>query len=218
MTFVDAGANEGLYTLFAGRHVGESGRVLAFEPSAREFARMEANIALNGLGNVRPFRMALAQDDGEADLLIADDAHSGQNTLGALPHEGVVEAGRERVAVRRLDRALAEEGMDRVDFIKIDVEGAEAGLLEGASETLRRFRPLLLIEFNDGALRKQGRSSAELLKLLESTEYVVFSFQETTGLPGPPAEGIHEGNLLCVPREKGLPKQWALSLVRTVPA
>ncbi len=81
MVFVDAGANDGLYSLFAARRVGPAGLVWAFEPSAREFARLEENLKLNALENVRPFRAALADRNGEVDLAVAGFEHEGQNTL-----------------------------------------------------------------------------------------------------------------------------------------
>ena len=60
MVFIDAGANEGLYSLFASQYVGPSGRVFSFEPSQREFQRLECNIRLNGLRNVQAVQTALA--------------------------------------------------------------------------------------------------------------------------------------------------------------
>ena len=207
MTFLDAGANEGLYTVFASRCVGETGRVLAFEPSAREFARLEGNIAVNGLRNVKLYSAALADQDAGASLLIAASEHSGQNTLGAFSHDGVAEASREQVAVRRLDILLAEEGLRGLDVLKIDVEGAETRLLSGAMETLRRFRPALLLEINEAALWKQGSSAAELVGLLESLDYKTIAFEETTGLPAPCEGKTREGNILCLPREKELPEE-----------
>src|SRR5579862_7898796 len=71
MVFIDAGANDGLYTLFAARRVGSAGVVWAFEPSRREYARLEENLKLNQLENVRPFQIALADQNGEADLSVA---------------------------------------------------------------------------------------------------------------------------------------------------
>jgi FkbM family methyltransferase len=207
MTFIDAGANEGLYALFAARRAGHSGRVLAFEPSAREFSRLKANIARNGLENVTLFPLALADREGEAGLLIANAEHAGQNTLGAFAHEGAGEERREKVPVRSLDNVLASERVGRVDVVKIDVEGAEVRLLEGAKETLRQYRPLLLIEINSDSLAKQGHSRTEITALLESLDYLAYAFAETTGLAAPCGGNTPEGNVLFVPKQRDLPKR-----------
>src|SRR5690242_8285275 len=108
MVFVDGGANDGLYTLFASRRVGREGIVWAFEPSAREFSRLELNLRLNQTENVKLFRVALADRDGEAELAIADDEHAGHNTLGAFAHDGVDLVRTERIGVRKLDGLVRE--------------------------------------------------------------------------------------------------------------
>lgn len=205
MTFLDAGAHEGLYALFASRCVGSTGLVLAFEPSAREFARLEGNVALNGLENVRLFRTALADRDATGDLLIAGPEHSGQNRLGEFSGRNPAEQPREHVPVRRLDGLLAEGLLARLDFLKIDVEGAEAALLSGAEATLRRFRPLLLVEIHE-ALRNRGSAGAETLLLLNSLGYRTFVFDQATGLPAPCGGGTPQGNILCLPKEYELPE------------
>jgi FkbM family methyltransferase len=68
MTFVDVGANDGLYALFAAQRVGPQGKVLAIEPSQREFMRLDRNLRLNRLTNVRAFRLAASSQYGEATL------------------------------------------------------------------------------------------------------------------------------------------------------
>src|SRR5262249_7628131 len=86
MTFVDVGANDGLYSLFAARRVGQSGQVGGFEPSRREFGRFMENIRLNGLTNVHARQVALGDTKGTASLSIAEDEHAGQNTLGRFAY------------------------------------------------------------------------------------------------------------------------------------
>jgi FkbM family methyltransferase len=189
MTFVDVGANDGLYTLFAASRVGRRGRVLAFEPSSRERGVLERNIALNRLRNVSVLPVALANEPGSATLQIAPVLHGGHNTLGGFAHKGVDAVATETVQVETLDAVTARLGIAKVDVIKIDVEGAELKVLEGAREVLRKSRPILLVEANDDALRKQGASTADLLALLRSLGYGIFVFSEATGLEEPWAEG-----------------------------
>jgi FkbM family methyltransferase len=191
-----------MYTLFAAKRVGPEGMVLAFEPSAREFRQLEQNVARNRLENVRCLPYALAERDGEAGLKVAEYEHSGVNTLGAFVHPGVDLESTDTVSLRRLDGIAAELGLSRLDFLKMDVEGAEARVLQGAESLLARFRPLLLLEVNDSALRQQASSAEQLLCTLRKMNYRLYTFDPGSGLPVP-GEGSGSGeNLLAWPGEK----------------
>lgn len=182
MVFVDAGANDGLYTLFAARKVGPSGKVVAIEPSSRERVNLRRNIQRNNFDNVRIVTDALGSQSGEADLRLAQDKHSGHNTLGRFAHDDVAAARPERVRVETLDCIVERLALPRVDVLKIDVEGAEASVIAGAHATLTDMQPILLMELNDLPLRAQGHSAAELLATLRTTlGYEVLNFSEKTG-------------------------------------
>jgi FkbM family methyltransferase len=205
MVFLDAGANEGFYTVFASYRVGKTGAVWAFEPSRREMERLTANVQLNGLANVRSFAVALADEDTNAELLIAGDEHSGHNTLGQFVYESELSA-RESVPLRRLDSLLHENALERLDFLKIDVEGAERRVLAGGLGALSRFRPLILLEVSDSSLKAQGSSRDELIRFLESQAYRLYLFDPSTGLPVPAFEGRYGANMLALPVERNLPE------------
>lgn len=135
---LDVGCNVGVYAWALGRLTG---RVIAFEPNPGP-ASLVRGMALEG---VELRQEALADEDGEAMLSVP--GVSGGHGLGSL-HAGVVEeAGAERVAVPT--RKLDSLGLDRVSFIKIDVEGHEEAVLEGAVKTIERDHPTLLIEIEE---------------------------------------------------------------------
>jgi len=184
MTFVDAGANMGLYSLFAAGRVMPHGRVLALEPSRREFEILVGNVEANQLQNVRTLPVALSDRRGTAELLVAPLANAGHNTLGSFGYGTALER-REAVPVERLDDIIRDEGIERVDMIKMDVEGAEMLALRGAAEVLRQFHPMLLLEVSDRTLRHQGSSSGEVLALLGSSGYRFYGFDPGSGLPRP---------------------------------
>lgn len=183
MTFVDVGANMGLFTLFAAKKVGKQGTVVSIEPSSREFERLRENVELNGLSNVRLFQIALSNRQTQASLLVATEEKSGHNTLGAFGYESVMEQGRELVSVHRLDDIVELEGYQRIDVVKLDVEGAELLALQGATETLMRFRPVLLLELSDRTLGHQGYTSADVWEFLTRNGYTIYTFDCDTGLP-----------------------------------
>ena len=202
MVFVDAGANEGLFTLLGARIVGPAGRVLAIEPSPRERARLERNAELNGLRNVRVRSEALLDAPGRALLRVADVEHAGQNTLGSFVYDAVGEAGVIPVEGIRLDQLLEEEGIDSVDALKIDVEGAEMKVLVGADRLLARLRPVVLLELQEASLREQGSGVDQLIGHLAKFDYEICPFDEETGLPTRtvgPAMGL---NVVAMPHER----------------
>jgi FkbM family methyltransferase len=164
--FVDVGANFGVYTLVASRLVGETGRVLAFEPTAQSFAILRQNIELNCFRNVDGFQVALAETRGKAWLNYGWDPVGnwlGKDLRGE--NEG------EEVRTESLDQLLEENGIDRVDAIKIDVEGAEELVLLGATRCLTHQRPIVIFEFNPACAYRIGLSPQGATDLLESLGY-----------------------------------------------
>jgi FkbM family methyltransferase len=210
MVVVDAGANEGLYSLFAAKH--GAGLVLAFEPSAREQVRLKANIDRNALTNVTVCGIALGDRDVEAVLHIATSVNAGQNTLGAFAYPGISLLRDERVEVRTLDGIFAEKCLKRLDLLKMDVEGAETGLIKGADAVIRLHRPVLLLEVSDAALRNQSSSRDELLTVISSLDYVFYVFDERTGLPKPARNGEYSANMIAAPAESPLPEAWCAAI------
>jgi FkbM family methyltransferase len=185
MVFVDGGANEGAYTVFAAARAGPAGRVIAVEPSRREIERLKRNLRLNDLDHVEFVEAALAECAGPVELTIAEREHAGLNTLGAFFYGGIAAVGTERVAATTLDALAAERRLERLDVVKLDLEGAELRALKGARRVLAELKPLLLIELSDAALKNQGGSQAALLELLRAAGYVVLTFAQATGEPAP---------------------------------
>lgn len=183
MTFIDIGANMGLYTLFAAKKIGSSGIVLAIEPSTREFQRLQANIKVNNLNKIQTWQIAVSNCQTEAELLIAVEEHPGHNTLGTFGYEVVKLQNKERVKVERLDTLIKQANLTRVDVIKMDIEGAEYFALQGAVETLTRFHPILVMELSDRTLELQGCNSKQVWDFLTGYGYQIYVFDSKTGLP-----------------------------------
>jgi FkbM family methyltransferase len=207
MVFVDAGANDGLYSLFAAHRVGPSGRVLAVEPSSREYARLLANVRLNALGNVTVVRAALGAAPSNATLAIASDWHGGQNTIGPrVSNPNVETTSHEHVAVQTLDRLAAVHEIDRVDVVKLDVEGSEIRAIAGGRTIIERHRPTLLLEVESERLESQGNTKEELFVALAALGYCIQVFDLRTGqLCRPQNPGQVKGNVVAAPSEVRLP-------------
>jgi FkbM family methyltransferase len=209
MTVLDVGANDGLYTLVAASRVGEGGSVLALEPSSREFERLLANVDLNGLRNVKAFRLALYGHSGRCRLTRAGFGHEGSNAIGGrIVNPGITAAGSENVALETLDTFASAEDLDRLDLVKVDAEGSEFRILQGGLATIRRFRPVILMEVAPDHLSAQGSTTADLLKLVAAIDYRTWVF-DSQGQPH-----RHDGELpnldqpLASTNIIAAPKQW----------
>ncbi len=179
-TFIDVGANIGLYSLVAARIVGFGGRVLAFEPSSRERELLESNIVRNHLTQVVVDSRALGNEqNSHAVLHLADDQHGGQNTLGTVVYENVRLVRDAEVEMTTLDHVVAERGLDSVDVVKIDVEGAEFAVLSGAYGILTAPRPVIMMELQDDSLVAQGSSGREVIAVLSRFGYELYCYAIT---------------------------------------
>jgi FkbM family methyltransferase len=183
-TFVDVGANLGIYALVASRIVGPSGRVIAFEPSVRSFMLLKANIKLNGLPNVQIYPAAMSDKIGKAFLY--DGPDPSQNSLG---RDFRLEAKGEEVMTQSLDIALGQASVEHVHVIKMDVEGAEELVLRGANKVIAAHRPTIIFEINQEASARLGLSPRGSWDLLGRLGYEFFSVRDNS---------VHEARSLPV--------------------
>jgi FkbM family methyltransferase len=135
MTVLDIGAPHGLYTLLCSKCVGRQGQVIAFEASPRECRRLAKHVRVNGCSNVRIEPHAVGSQSGSADLYVLNGSCNWGNSLRApVVFESTFKIP---VQVFPVDDVLLELGISRVDFIKLDVEGAELSALKGTARLLR---------------------------------------------------------------------------------
>jgi FkbM family methyltransferase len=180
MTFVDVGANEGFYSVFAAKLVGELGQVIAIEPDPSMLERLKRNIILNGIQNISIVQCAVSSYSGVENLSIAEYGHEGITALGTCVPNPLVKTRKViKTVVKPLDEILSERGIKNVHFVKIDAEGSEVHVLRGAEQIIRASRPILQLEINDQALEAQNSSSEELINLLKTWDYQAYRFGES---------------------------------------
>jgi FkbM family methyltransferase len=161
--FIDVGANVGYYTLLAATRVGAQGSVVALEPSPEVRGLLQANIALNGLTNVRVLPMAASDEPGVVELYDSRPQNRGAASIVAPRGEHSF-----RVIADRLENLVHAEEMARVRIIKIDVEGGELRAIRGLLPLLSHARDDLeiVVEISPDLLRVARDDPDEIFRHL----------------------------------------------------
>jgi FkbM family methyltransferase len=160
----DVGANFGYYALVLAAGLRQTCVVHALEPTEATFQRLCRHIALNEMDCVHAHRLALSDAPGRASMR-GRDGNSGAAFL---------EPGAGDVLVSTLDEFVAGQGIRRLDFLKIDVEGFEERVLRGGERALRELRPHILFELQPVTLERAGSSVDRLARLLILHGYRLF--------------------------------------------
>ncbi|UHA72286.1 FkbM family methyltransferase [Paenibacillus sp. 481] len=143
---MDIGANIGAISI-AMAHVAQQGTVYAFEPSGHNFHYLVHNIADNGLSRIIPVHAGAYNDNVQLAFSYIDYGGAWSHITTSQSQQGIQEV----VNCVKLDDWVSNTGLRRLDCLKIDVEGAEIKVLQGAVDLIKRFRPHLIIEFNPDA-------------------------------------------------------------------
>jgi FkbM family methyltransferase len=212
-TIFDVGAFHGLMSIVASKAVGPTGKVIAFEPNpvAREW--LDKHLRLNKCANVTVEPVGLMDYEGPADFYVQE----GDVTWNSSFVRDFVDAKHKlaplTVQCTSIDAYVRNTGLTP-DFIKIDTEGTELSVLQGAKQTIAKHRPILVLEMNPASALKAGTTLSKLVEELESLSYVLkvirptkwgrFSIKNEELFK----EIIHTAgdltNVVCVPSEKRL--------------
>lgn len=173
MTVVDVGAGIGYYTLIAAKLVGKTGIVYAFEPEPCNYELLSKNIELNGFTNIVSIKKAISDKKGRANLYfekerIVNPSLSRKNVLTASKHKVLKKGGFVEVETISIDEFFQKTvGNNKVDVIKVDSEGAEGLMVDGAEEILKSNNLKMFIEFWPDGLAKLGTDPLRMLQKLK---------------------------------------------------
>src|SRR5262245_53137335 len=145
--FIDVGANTGIYSLKAAKHFGEHGVVLAIEPFPEVVAVLQQNVLLNRFSNVRVRSLCVAGETGLRTLWL----NRGRPSYFSVTHREGAAPGLAVQSVS-LDQLVAREQLARLDYLKIDAEGAEREIVAGGGRPIERHRPIIQAENGTGIL------------------------------------------------------------------
>jgi len=204
MSVLDLGANVGFHTLLFARSVGAGGHVWAFEPDPDNFSTLCNNLELNSYGNVTAVQAAVGSATGRGSLY-RSPFHCDHRTYPT-------EEGRREIPVEMISVDEFLPPGQRVDFVKMDIQGAEGMALQGMKRTIASNPGIvILMEFWPEGLRKTGFSPEMVLSELKDIGFALFRINERTddaevlGNPGTFTEslaGSGFANLLAVSRGK----------------
>jgi FkbM family methyltransferase len=205
-TVLDVGANVGLVAIPLARHLKRSGggKLIAIEPVKSNFDRLVQSIQLNDLADVvSPFCIALGDREGEVEFARENsgDASTG-NAMLSVAVDGKTGYDFSTVKMTMLNAFAAQNDLPPVDFVKVDIEGAEVLFLRGGSEFLQQSRPVIYGEFNSDLMPKYGHTFLDVVAIVQPWDYRIFAFagrllpiEITQPEPG-------RGNVFLVPTEK----------------
>lgn len=168
----DVGANIGFYTVLLGKRYPNS-RIFAFEPSSREFNLLEENVITNAISNANLFQIALSDRIGKQDLFI-DEINHGTNSLKARK----VGSNAELVQLITIDHFVESHKIQKVDLMKIDVEGSELEVLRGGSETILKYKPVIFIESWESFSKPYTAELSPVVSWLVKMDYEIFEHSQ----------------------------------------
>ncbi len=193
---LDIGANIGVHTLSMSQFVGDTGLVFAFEPQPVVFQTLCAHMALNSVTNTYCHWLALS--DSEGDVLIPNIKYDTKGNYGGVAVEEFNEG--HKIPKQPLDDFLASK-VNKLNFIKIDVEGMEQEVITGAKTLISQYQPILYVE-ND-----RHDKSQDLIELLWTLNYTLYWHMPYLYNPNNYAndsENLFPGtlsvNMLCIPK------------------
>lgn len=153
---IDIGANFGIYSILIASFCSDS-QVHSFEPVPHTASLLRSNVERNGVDErITINNVAVGSESGK--FLITTDRYAGNYLLTNKNYNG----NAEEVSIIRLDDYVAQKGLNRIDFIKCDVEGAEFLVMKGASHVLASLRPIVMLEIAEEWTRRFGFSSDDI--------------------------------------------------------
>lgn len=201
---LEIGANIGWHTLLLSRLAGGAGAVHAFEPNPGVAKELRSHLDTNGATNVTLWQVALADKPGILSFQAPDVGSPDAGNRYLMPDEsGVARDGTIAVQVETVDGLFSS--LNRLDFIKIDVEGWEPAVWQGAADTLRRHRPVICLEQLPEHLARAGFSVRDATAPLVKLGYRFYAYDDRRGPALLREPECYEGDILALPPGRSLP-------------
>lgn len=168
-TFIDIGANIGLFSILASQKVSTTGKIIAFEPTPKTFKRLQENIKLNKCKNIEAREIGLSDSNGELEFFVSTTGHDAWNSLVENEDYGVSE--KIKISVDTLDSQLSSIDKSLIKLVKIDVEGWEKFAIQGGEDFFRNYSPLVLVEFTESNTWNAGYMVQDIYDIFSEWGY-----------------------------------------------
>lgn len=170
MNCVDIGSNIGYYVLLENMKIGKNGKIWAIEPSPENFSTLEENIRLQNTENIKAFNFAIGDKNGEIEFVI-----SKKSNWSKVKSENESVDSEDKVInvpLKTLDSFAKENNLERVNLLRMDVEGYENKIILGAIQFLNQFKPIVMLE-----IHKMIMGEKETRKILEKFKEINYENQ-----------------------------------------
>lgn len=176
--FIDIGANIGTYSISASGCLDKEkgGTVYAFEPVSFVYNRLLENIELNKIDNILPNKLGIIDENKTIELYLSSQENLG---MSSIFHHDTESGEKEKVKAVKLDDFVSDNNIRKVNVIKIDIEGAEIFALKGMVKTLKKFRPVLLVEISENVLQGKTVSGNDVFNFMRDVGYFPYYIHET---------------------------------------
>lgn len=166
---LDVGANIGYYSVICSKLVGNKGKIFCIEPTKHYYNILNMNLEANELNNVLVYNIGLSNKEDQLEIKIGDSSA----TLHSPGTELILNT--ELIELTTLDAFIERNRIERINFIKIDIDGHEPFFFEGAKKFFKTNKPIMMVEFSNQSLYLAGTDVLNLKKQIEMFGYVLYS-------------------------------------------
>lgn len=167
-TVIDIGANIGYYSTLFSKLVGPKGKVIAFEPTNYYYKLLNENISVNVLNNIEVVKKGLSNISQELEIYIDESSATLHQPFDFYIKE------KEKISLTTLDNYIVSLNLDKIDLIKIDVDGHDQFVLDGAMKTIRRYKPLIIIEISHIHYLEAGVTAWDFYEKLKAWGFFIY--------------------------------------------
>lgn len=171
MTVIDIGAHLGLMSVIIAKLVGEKGKVFAFEPTPKTFLILKKIISLNNFNSIIfPFNKAASNFTGTVDFFVDENEGSNANSLVNRSDKSRTS---QKTEVDTLDNIVGRLKLEKLDLIKIDAEGSELDVMNGAKYIIEKYKPIIILAIHPPLIKNNGQRTEDIFDLIGSIGYTV---------------------------------------------
>lgn len=169
---IDIGAHLGLMSAICAQLTGNKGSIYAFEPTPLTFEILKKVIRMNGAQNIiQPVNKAVSNFTGELDFFVDDNDGSNANSLVSRNDKN---RNARKTKVVTLDDFIREKELKKLDLVKIDAEGSELDVLRGAVNSIRSFRPKIILAMHPNLIKNNGQNAGDIYDLIRELNYEIY--------------------------------------------